>query len=50
MNTNEKTEIKDLTERLKKLDEKSLTIIDTGSRLLLARQELDNKEKEPVEQ
>lgn len=44
-----KANIRDTTKLLKQLDEKSLLLIDSGARLLIARQRMD-EEKEANKQ
>lgn len=46
MNDKLKVNIRDTTKILKQLDEHSLLLIDSGARLLLARQNMDKDESQ----
>lgn len=48
MNTKEREDIKKIISILTQLDKNSLLIVDSGARMLLARQNMDKKEKEAL--
>lgn len=46
MSEKKKNDIKKTVDVLKQLDEKSLLIIDSGAKMLMARQSMDREEKQ----
>lgn len=50
MSNKEKDDIKNTVQILMKLDRKSLLLIDSGAKLLVARQEMDKPEKKDLQE
>lgn len=48
MSEKEKVEIKDIVEVMKDLDQKDLTLLQSGAEMLRARKELDKQEQAPA--
>lgn len=49
MSDKEKVEIEDIVDVLKELDQKDLTLLQSGAEMLKARKELDKQEQAPAQ-